>query len=404
MVTRVPNTELLAIRDQFGIKNPFLLKDYNDYMMDLVEEAQASGGVPAAATQGGGGGGSGIFQGVNDFRSGAPGAERFLFKDDDTPVDLRNITDRDFFARIFGDAYNPYKREPSGIEISPIEDRPIIFDYAAESGIGPVNTGQFLDDLRAYNQALSQSGVIPDASGIKEAIPEKTGLSKLFDQGKKGIGSLKDFIMGGGFTGNIARSLLGERDPRFTAIRSYYGGDDRSNLDDIGRIKSGLMAGYAPVSGGLRIGSNFRTEFREVINPLTGAKELIPENVYTGGTIGSPTRYGLQRAYQKRIDSYDKYLDRNQKKLAELQRQNKTQKAKKLSDKILRQKKIREKLAREKAAELRVLQEAQARKDFKTAQEANERYRDDPGAKSYSGGFDRQTGNYDDPFDPGFAD
>ena len=40
---------------------------------------------------------------------------------------------------------------------------------------------------------------------------------------------------------------------------------------------------------GLRIGSNFRTEFREVINPLTGAKELIPENVYTGGTIGVKT-------------------------------------------------------------------------------------------------------------------
>ena len=165
MVTRVPNTELLAIRDQFGIQDPFLLKDYNDYMMDLVEEAQASGGVPAATTQGGGGG-SGIFQGVNDFRSGAPGAERFLFKDDDTPVDIRNITDKDFFSRIFGDAYDPYKREPSGIEISPIGDRPSIFDYAAESGIGPVNTGQFLDDLRIYNQALSESGVIPDAPGI----------------------------------------------------------------------------------------------------------------------------------------------------------------------------------------------------------------------------------------------
>ena len=55
MVTRVPNTELLAIKDQFGIQDPFLLKDYNDYMMDLVEEAQATGGVPAVNTQGGGG-------------------------------------------------------------------------------------------------------------------------------------------------------------------------------------------------------------------------------------------------------------------------------------------------------------------------------------------------------------
>ena len=92
MATRVPNTELLAVRDQFGIKDPFLLKDYNDYMMDLVEEAQATGGVPAATTQGGGGEG-GIFSGVREFRSGAPGAKNFLFKDDDTPVDIRNITD-----------------------------------------------------------------------------------------------------------------------------------------------------------------------------------------------------------------------------------------------------------------------------------------------------------------------
>ena len=379
MVTRVPNTELLAVRDQFGIKDPFLLKDYNDYMMDLVEEAQASGGIPAATTQsGGGGGGSGIFQGVNDFRSGAPGAKHFLFKDDDTPVDIRNITDKDFFSRIFGDAYDPYKREPSGIEISPIGDRPSIFDYAAESGIGPVNTGQFLDDLRAYNQSLSQSGIVPDAPGIKEAIPEKRGLSKLFDDAKKGVGGLKDFIMSGGITGNILRSLVGERDPRFTAIRSYYGGDDRSNLDDIGRIRSGLMAGYAPVSGGLRLGTNFDAEGN-----------------YTGGTIGGPVRYGLQRAYQKRIDNYNKYIARNQKKLQDKFSQ-------KLADKIKRQKEMRAKLAREKAAELRVLQEAQRRKDQQTVQDA---YDTQTGRDSgYSGGFDRQTGNYDDPFDPGFAD
>ena len=381
MVTRVPNTELLAIKDQFGIQDPFLLKDYNDYMMDLVEEAQASGGVPAAITQGGGGGGgSGIFQGVNDFTSGAPGAKNFLFKDDDTPVDIRNITDKDFFSRIFGDAYDPYKQEPSGIEISPIEDKPSIFDYAAESGIGPVNTRQFFKDLRAYNQNLAESGIVPDAPLIKEATPEKRGLSKLFDEGKKGLGSLKDFIMEGGFTGNILRGLIGDPDPRFTAIRSYYGGDDRSNIDSIGRIKSGLMAGYAPVSGGLRFGTNFDAEGN-----------------YTGDTIGSPTRYGLQRAYAKRIEDYNKYIARNEKKLQEKFSQ-------KVADKIKRQKEIRDKLTREKAAELRVLQEAQARKDFKTAQEANERYRDDPGAKSYSGGFDRQTGNYDDPFDPGFAD
>ena len=374
MVTRVPNTELLAVRDQFGIKNPFLLKDYNDYMMDLVEEAKASGGVPAAVTQGGGGGGgSGIFQGVNDFRSGAPGAKRFLFKDDDTPVDIRNITDKDFFSRIFGDAYDPYKQDQtqSGIQVS------------GSPEVGPLDSYDDLDDyLSALNKAGGIEGTqtIAEAPFIKGAIPEKRGLSKLFDEGKKGLGSLKDFIMGGGFTGNILRGLLGDPDPRFTAIRSYYGGDDRSNIDSIGRIKSGLMAGYAPVSGGLRFGTNFDAEGN-----------------YTGDTIGSPTRYGLQRAYAKRIEDYNRYIARNEKKLQDKFSQ-------KVADKIKRQKEIRDKLTREKAAELRVLQEAQARKDFKTAQEANERFRDDPGAKSYSGGFDRQTGNYDDPFDPGFAD
>ena len=374
MVTRVPNTELLAVRDQFGIKDPFLLKDYNDYMMDLVEEAQASGGVPAAATQGGGGE-SGIFQGVRDFRSGAPGAKNFLFKDDDTPVDIRNITDKDFFSRIFGDAYDPYKQDQkqSGIQVSGLPE------------VGPLDSYDDLDDyLSALNKAGGVSGVqtIADAPFIKEAIPEKKGLSKLFDDAKKGASGLKDFIMGGGFTGGILRGLIGERDPRFTAIRSYYGGDtkfaDQSNLDSIGRIRSGLMAGYAPVSGGLRIGTNFDAEGN-----------------YTGGTIGGPVRYGLQRAYQKRIDSYNKSIAKNQKKLQDKFSQ-------KLFDKIQRQKKMRERLAREKAAELRVLQEAQRRKDQKTVQDA---YDTQTGRDSgYSGGFDRQTGNYDDPFDPGFAD
>ena len=40
--------------------------------------------------------------------------------------------------------------------------------------------------------------------------------------------------------------------------------------------------------------------------------------------------------------------------------------------------------------------------DQQTVQDA---YDTQTGADSgYSGGFDRQTGNYDDPFDPGFAD
>ena len=49
-------------------------------------------------------------------------------------------------------------------------------------------------------------------------------------------------------------------------------------------------------------------------------------------------------------------------------------------------------------------QAEQKRRDDAARDRANQQYRDDPSAKSYSGGFDRTTGNYDDPFAPGDAD
>jgi len=49
-------------------------------------------------------------------------------------------------------------------------------------------------------------------------------------------------------------------------------------------------------------------------------------------------------------------------------------------------------------------QAEQKRRDDRTRKEAEQQYRDDPSAQSYSGGFDRTTGNYDDPFAPGDAD
>ena len=56
--------------------------------------------------------------------------------------------------------------------------------------------------------------------------------------------------------------------------------------------------------------------------------------------------------------------------------------------------------------QLKALQTAQAQKDYETIQDA---YETQTGAgSSYSGGDDtreaRSTGNYHDPFDPGYAD
>ena len=153
---------------------------------------------------------------------------------------------------------------------------------------------------------------------------------------------------------------LPQNDPRATSIRDYYGG--QGNLTSTGSIASGLMTGYNPVSGGFL-------------------------NTITDGRFGSPTKYGLQRAYQKRIDTI-----------------NKTEKRRGGLSKELTER--REKLREEKAAELRALQTAQSRKDYNTIQDA---YQNQTGAgSSYSGGDNtrsaRTTGNYDDPFAPGDAD
>ena len=102
---------------------------------------------------------------------------------------------------------------------------------------------------------------------------------------KVGFGQrIKDFITSGGITGNVLRGVgsLFQQDPRATAIKNYYG---LNNLSNAGTLQSGLMAGYNPVSGGFL-------------------------NMITGGRFGDPTRFGLQRAYQKRIDTIKNTLKR----------------------------------------------------------------------------------------------
>tara|TARA_R110002020_G_scaffold380520_1_gene591749 strand:- start:13 stop:750 length:738 start_codon:yes stop_codon:yes gene_type:complete len=99
------------------------------------------------------------------------------------------------------------------------------------------------------------------------------------------VDSIKDYIQGGGMVGMVARgigSLLPERDPRQNALDDFYGSVYN------GTIQSGLMKGYNPVSGGAL-------------------------NFLTGGRLGEPTNYGLQRAYQKRINTIQNTLARKYK-------------------------------------------------------------------------------------------
>ena len=174
---------------------------------------------------------------------------------------------------------------------------------------------------------------------------------------KVGFGQrIKDFITSGGITGNVLRGVgsLFQQDPRATAIKNYYG---LNNLSNAGTLQSGLMAGYNPVSGGFL-------------------------NMITGGRLGDPTTFGLQRAYQKRIDTIKNTLKRKESAALEAR---------------LAQ------LEAEKARELQALQTAQRAKDIADIDRA---YREETGDR-YSGG-ERTTRvggqnitTYDDPFDPG---
>ena len=174
---------------------------------------------------------------------------------------------------------------------------------------------------------------------------------------KIGFGQkIKDFITSGGITGNLLRGVgsLFQQDPRATAIKNYYG---LNNLSNAGTLQSGLMAGYNPVSGGFL-------------------------NMITGGRLGDPTTFGLQRAYQKRIDTIKKTL------------------AKKESDVLTAR--LAE-LEAEKARELQALQTAQRAKDRADIDRA---YREETGDRYSGGERTRRVGgqditSYNDPYDPG---
>ena len=112
----------------------------------------------------------------------------------------------------------------------------------------------------------SSSYALPQDLGTN--IPPQGILSQIKD-------AAANYIQSGGIFGigaNILKGFLPEMDPRQSALRKFYG------YDSAGSVPQGqLMAGYNPVSGGL---------------------------------FGSSVNYGLQNAYQKRMDMINKTLAR----------------------------------------------------------------------------------------------
>jgi len=135
---------------------------------------------------------------------------------------------------------------------------------------------------RTFTDNLGNVRTVPGEERFTLPEEKKGILQNIKDKGSQFL----DFIKGGGIMGNIARGVLPEQDFRATMLRDYYGGKDGSNLTSSGSIASGLMAGYNPISGGFL-------------------------HAISGGRFGRPTNYGLQRAYQQRINMIEDLLGRN---------------------------------------------------------------------------------------------
>lgn len=248
----------------------------------------------------------------------------------------------------------PKRADFSGYEMStfPASDIFNKLDAEAMSGAGaievPIRQGILDPSIFNYQRSVQEgltdptptfqidnrfidTDTVPDDDGEEEE--EKFDILEYLPFGDKSV------------IGGII-NMLPERNQVARSLDELY-----PNRNTAGTISSGLMQGYNPISGGFL-------------------------NTITGGKYGNPTTYGLQNAYQKRIDTINKTEAR------------KIAKGLELSDEL---KQRRDDLKAAKATELQKIQEANLG-DTYTGGERTTRV----------GGQNITT--YDDPFAPGDAD
>jgi len=220
-----------------------------------------------------------------------------------------------------------------------------------QTGVGGVTEELMKQNPELFNNADTGGG--GGGTGIMDLVNQGSSfLTQPLIADKFSIGNaltLKGALSGNPLSmlglGVMALQNLPEESPEQKAMRKFY--KDNFGITDSGKVASGIMAGYNPI--------------------------------YRGGA-------GLQRAYDRRIATImktlaTKYKDGN------------------YDDTLLDER--LEKLREEKRKEQEALQQVQTQINQSIKDDANQRFRDDPGAASYSGGFDSSTNNYFDPFDPG---
>jgi hypothetical protein len=139
--------------------------------------------------------------------------------------------------------------------------------------------GDYSDVAGTLGDPLEKQDFVSEADAADPTFLSKIGLGQ-FDPAEALVKTAINAAIGKPVTLliDILKDLLPPQDPRVGALNELY--PDRTSA---GTISSGLMTGYNPVSGGFL-------------------------NTITGGEYGEPTTYGLQEAYQDRIDTIENTL------------------------------------------------------------------------------------------------
>jgi len=209
-MARIPNEDLLKLRDTFGIDEQFLLSDLNDYTM----EGPGNDVIP-------------IEDGIASLDTGLP----IYTQDRDGGNNFLQYSNNEGAPAYIRD------REPAAPINYKLQDPTIMKMANFDELFGP----------KTFTDSLGNVRTVPGEERF--SFPkEKTGILQTI---KDGGSKLLDFIKGGGVVGGILKGLGSlKQNPDAIFMRDYYGGEDGSNIKN-GTIQSGLMAGYNPVSGGL---------------------------------------------------------------------------------------------------------------------------------------------------------
>jgi hypothetical protein len=148
--------------------------------------------------------------------------------------------------------------------------RPNMFDIAG----GITNIDLIEENELPYSGVGNMRYMTPRTIADQNKILGQT----FTEQKPSGIEKLLQYLPFGekSLIGYLADKILPKESPEMKAAKSFY--RDQYGLDPVGRVASGIMEGYNPVSGGFL-------------------------NYMTGGKYGEPMQVGLGRAMQKRIEN-----------------------------------------------------------------------------------------------------